>query len=186
MPNMLELRVAARARTAADFPGTIRAYYPYWDAQYRPYLLEAVNAFPAEQLDYKPKSEMLTARQVILHIAEAETSWIDVIVEGAPDDAWKDWVVQADDPAQGWRSVVDAPDHATLHRLLAQSHASTQRWLERPPSELSRVIRHRFADGVERAYTLHWILDHVQEHEIHHRAQLNLYLRLLGIEPPSI
>ena len=37
-----------------------------------------------------------------------------------------------------------------------------------------------------RRYTAHWILDHVQEHEIHHRAMLNLYLRLLGVEPPSI
>ena len=34
--------------------------------------------------------------------------------------------------------------------------------------------------------TLHWILDRLQEHEIHHRAQLNLYLRRLGLEPPSI
>jgi uncharacterized damage-inducible protein DinB len=41
-------------------------------------------------------------------------------------------------------------------------------------------------DGIERTYTVHWILDHVQEHGIHHRAQLNLYLRMLGIEPPSI
>jgi uncharacterized damage-inducible protein DinB len=48
------------------------------------------------------------------------------------------------------------------------------------------VITYRPPDRPERRFTLHWILDHVQEHEIHHRAQLNLYLRLLGIAPPSI
>jgi uncharacterized damage-inducible protein DinB len=53
-------------------------------------------------------------------------------------------------------------------------------------TELDRVIPVQPSDGPERRYTLHWILDHVQEHEIHHRAQLNLYLRLMGIEPPSI
>lgn len=44
----------------------------------------------------------------------------------------------------------------------------------------------RSSQGTERRATLHWILDRVQEHEIHHRAQLNVYLRLMGIEPPSI
>jgi uncharacterized damage-inducible protein DinB len=33
---------------------------------------------------------------------------------------------------------------------------------------------------------LPWILDHVQEHEIHHRAQLDMSLWMLGITPPSI
>ena len=49
-----------------------------------------------------------------------------------------------------------------------------------------RVIHYRTQEGAERRFTLYWILDHVQEHEIHHRAQLYVYLRLMGIEPPSI
>jgi len=186
MTDLLELRAASRARSAGDFAGTIRAYYPYWDAQYRPYTLEAVNRFPAAQLDYKPKPDMLTARQIAIHIAEAENSWIRNIVEGGEDVKWEDCVVLAEDPAQGFRSLVDAPDHASLRALLERSHEPVSRWLDRPAAELGRVLHRRFDDGSERSYTLHWILDHVQEHEIHHRAQLNLYLRLLGIEPPSI
>ena len=57
---------------------------------------------------------------------------------------------------------------------------------DRPASELSRVVSYQPDDGPGRRATLHWVLDHVQEHEIHHRAQLNLYLRLMGIQPPSI
>jgi uncharacterized damage-inducible protein DinB len=86
----------------------------------------------------------------------------------------------------GWRIVIDAPDHDALLALLERWHEPTRRWLDREPAELARVFHRRLPDGSERTYTLHWILDHVQEHEIHHRAQLNLYLRLLGIEPPSI
>jgi len=182
MPTLFELRAAARARFAGDFAGTIRAYYPYWDAQYRPYLLAAVDAFPPEALDSKPKPALMTARQIIIHIADAETVW-NAIIEGEP---FEEWIVEADDPAEGFRSTVEAPDHAALHRLLERCHEPFRNWLDRPADALGRIIDRRFADGTERSYTLHWIFDHVQEHEIHHRAQLNLYLRLLGIEPPSI
>jgi len=183
MATLPEIRAAARARSAGDFAGTIRAHYPYWDAQYRPYLLAAVNCYPAEQLDYKPRPELLTARQLILHIAEAEQAWINSVVDGGPEE---EWLVEANDPAQGWTTLIPTPDHAALLALLERWHEPTQRWFDRPTSELGRVIHRRLPDGREFSYTVHWILDHVQEHEIHHRAQLNLYLRLLGIEPPSI
>lgn len=178
-----ELRDAGRMSSAADHAGTIRAYYPFWDTQYRPFLIKAVEALPQEHFDFKPRPELLTAHQMILHIAECEHAWIDYVVEGGPEE---EWVSPAPDAAQGWVTVFDAPDHAALLRELEISHRGTQRWLDRPSSELHRVITHRRPDGPERRFTLHWVLDHLQEHEIHHRAQLNLYLRLLGIEPPSI
>lgn len=183
MPTLPEIRAAARARSAHDFPGTIRAYYPYWEAQYRHYLVEALNRFPEAQLDFKPRPELLTARQTFVHIAEAELAWIDAVIDGNPE---QEWVSPAADPADGWRLVIDPPDHAAIRALLERCHEPTKRLLDRSPDELSRVIHRRFTDGIERTYTVHWILDHVQEHEIHHRGQLNLYLRLIGIEPPSI
>ncbi|MGH7680407.1 MAG: DinB family protein [Candidatus Eiseniibacteriota bacterium] len=178
-----QLRRAGREVSAESHPGTIRAYYPFWDTQYRPFLLLAAAAIPPERFDFKPRPEMLTAHQIMVHIAETEIGWIDGAVEGKPV---KDWVVQHEDPKQGWVTVVDLPDHPALHAALEQAHKSTQRWLDKPSSELSRVVTWRGAADVERRATLHWVLDHLQEHEIHHRAQLNLYLRLMGIEPPSI
>jgi uncharacterized damage-inducible protein DinB len=185
MPTLLpdDIRAASRRLSAADFSGTIRSFYPYWDVQYRPYLLMAAHALPREHFDFKPRPEMLTAQQTIVHIAEAERGWLHSVVDGTPDE---EWVSLQADPAEGWKTVIDAPDHAALHRLLEEWHRPTQRWLDRPSSELARISTRKLADGSERRYTLHWILDHVQEHEIHHRAQLNLYLRMLGITPPSI
>ena len=52
------------------------------------------------------------------------------------------------------------------------------------PGELNRIIHRRFKDGSERSYTVHWILDHVQEHEIHDRAQLNLACGWSGSSRP--
>ena len=53
-----ELREASRKRSAADPPGSIRSFYPYWDAQYRPCLLKAVEALPRDRFDFKPRPEM--------------------------------------------------------------------------------------------------------------------------------
>ncbi len=182
-PSPDEIRAASRKLSAADFAGTIRSCFPFWDAQYRPHLRMAVDALPREHFDFKPTPAMLTAHQIIVHIAEAERAWIHMVVEGHPHE---EWVTELPDPSQGWRTVIDAPDHAALQRLLEEWHRPTQVWLERPLSELGRIITRTLPDGSVRTYTLHWILDHVQEHEIHHRAQLNTYLRMLGIAPPSI
>ena len=178
-----EVRAASRNLSTADYPGTIRAYYPYWDALYRPFLLMAVEALPAEHFDFKPRPEMFTAHQTIVHIVETERAWIHSVVDGHPDE---NWLNEHQDPAQGWTTAIDAPDHAALIRLLEEWHRPTQRWLDRPAAELGRIVTRRLRDGSDRHYTLHWILGRVQEHEIHHRAQLNLYLRILGVTPPSM
>ncbi len=177
-------RDIARGLSAADYEGTIKAYYPFWDAQYRPYLLDAVRMLPHTQFEYKPRPEMLTARQHILHIAEAELWWVHTILDGEavlPDD-----VAAHEDPAQGWVTIYDAPDHNALLFRLEEAHRHTQRWFGLPASELAKTRTRKTPQGIERTMTVHWILDHVQEHEIHHRAQLNLYLRMMGITPPSI
>jgi uncharacterized damage-inducible protein DinB len=126
---------------------------------------------------------MFTARQLVVHIAEGERGWMDHIVDGGP---YVEWVTEHEDPARGWELLCDAPDHAALLTMLEEWHRPTQRWLAKPASELSRVITSRGPDGAPRNHTLHWVLDHVQEHEIHHRTQLGLYLRLMGIAPPSL
>ena len=180
--TMAELRDAGRRCSAADHAGTIRAFYPFWDTRYRPFLIKAVEAVPADRFDFKPHPELLTAHQMILHIAEAERVWIHHVVEGGP---FVEWVVPHPDPGQGWRAAREAPDHRALLTLLEESHRLTQRWLERPSSELDRLIHYRNPEGTESRFTLHWVLDHVQKHENHHRAQLYIYLRLMGVKPPT-
>jgi uncharacterized damage-inducible protein DinB len=177
-----ELRAQSRARSRRDFHGTIRSHYPYWDGQYRPYLLMALEALPREHFDYAPRPDMLTAHQTLVHIAEAERVWNDIL-NGRET---VEWVVERTPPAQGFDTKIEAPDHAALRALLAECHRPIQALLDLPVEQLEKTITYRASDGIERTYTLHWILDHVQEHEIHHRAQLNLYLRMLGITPPSI
>ncbi len=179
-----ELTKDAPLLCAASYEGTIKSFYPYWDAQYRPYLLDAVRMLPPEHFDWKPRPEMLTAQQIILHIAEAERWWIRHIVDGEAD--YVDYVVADEKAGVGWVTVYDAPDHNAMLFALEDAHRHTQRWFGMPPRDLAKTFTRTRGDGTTRTSTLHWILDHVQEHEIHHRAQLNLYLRMLGLTPPSI
>jgi uncharacterized damage-inducible protein DinB len=173
----------ALKRSAGNYAGTVKAFFPFWDAIFRPDLLEAVERLPAADFDFKPRPEMLTARQVILHIAEVERWWVHHIYEGEP---YEDWVVAHDDPAQGWVEVYDAPDHNALRFGLEEAHRHVQRIFGLPAKELEKIVRFRRPNGEEREYSLHYILAHVEEHELHHRAQLNLYLRMLGITPPQV
>jgi uncharacterized damage-inducible protein DinB len=183
MPTTDELTAGAQSLSAPSFEGTIKAFYPFWDAQYRPYLLDAVRALPPVHYDWKPRPEMLTAQQIILHIAEVEFYWIHHIIDGEP---YKDFVDAHEDPAQGWVTSYDAPDANALLFVLEEAHRHTQRWFGLAPAKLAETRSRTRRDGSVKTSTVHWILDHVQEHEIHHRAQLNLYLRLLGLTPPSI
>jgi len=177
-------RAAARLESVGRHAGLIKGHYPFWDSYYRPSLLAGLDALPADRFDFKPRPEMLTARQVVLHMAETELWWVHHIVDGEP---FGDYTLPHDDRAQGWVEAYDAPDHNALRFVLEEAHRHTQRWFGFPARELDRVIPHVRPDtGEERRFTLHWILDHVQEHELHHRAQLFTYLRLMGITPPEV
>ena len=178
-----EIRTRARGLSASAYPGAIRSCFPYWDSRVRPFLLLSVNALPVQQFDFKPRPELFTARQLIVHIAEAEQGWISSLVDGG---TFEDWLVPATAPAEGWALAVEAPDHTALVALLERAHVRTQFWLDQRLTELDRVFTSQPAEGPASTLTLHWILDRLQEHEIHHRAQLNLYLRLMGLDPPGI
>jgi uncharacterized damage-inducible protein DinB len=184
MSNMTpqQIRESSRKLSAADYSGTIRSYFPFWDSMYRPFLVRAVEALPADRFDWKPRPDMFTAREIVVHIAECERGWIHTTVDGG---TYEEWVVPNRDPAQGWELAVPAPDHATMLSLLEEQHRHTQRWFEQPVSELSRVYVDKWPDRPERRFTLHWILDTLQQHEIHHRAQLIYYFRLMGLDVPA-
>ncbi|HVP13973.1 MAG TPA: DinB family protein [Terriglobales bacterium] len=184
MSTALEIKEASRRLSAADRPGTIGSFFPYWDSQIRPFLLNAIAALPDDRFDFKPRPEMFTAHQVALHVAEAERGWIHHVLEGGP---YEEWILEHENPSLGWVTAHGGHDRASLLSALAEWHAHTRRWFDQPAAELGTLVHYQPQDGsAQRHYTVHYILARVQEHEIHHRAQLVLYLRLMGIQPPPI
>jgi uncharacterized damage-inducible protein DinB len=175
--------LAAYLLSGDQFAGTIKAHYPFWDSYHRPQLIEGIRRLPPEHFDYKPRPEMLTASQLVLHIAEAELWWIHHIVDG---ETYADYVVSDPAGCAGWTTAYDAPDHNALLFTIEEAHRHTQRWFGCPVSDLAKRFSRTRPNGETLEYSLHYILEHVQEHELHHRAQLFTYLRLLGIRPPEV
>jgi uncharacterized damage-inducible protein DinB len=118
-----------------------------------------------------------------VHLAEGERAWVHCVLDVAGAD--EEWVVPVDenDPARGWRLSIDTPDRATMLALLERWHQPTLAWLDRPVADLAYEV---YSEQRKRHYTAHWVLDRVHEHEIHHREQLALYLRLLGHAVPEL
>jgi hypothetical protein len=102
-----------RARSSApalgeSFAGTIKARYPFWDAQYCGRTSWPRHRLPAERFRLQAAPEMMTAQQVILHIAEAERWWIH-----HTSKAKRTGLVVEPGSRAGIRDDHDAPDHNT-------------------------------------------------------------------------
>jgi uncharacterized damage-inducible protein DinB len=146
--------------------------FSHWDGVRRD-LLRAVDLLIDAQLDFTPRPELRTVRQVLVHIAEAEQGWFRYVVE----QKTKSW-----DEA-GIRTA-SYPTVASLKRLLANVHESTDTFLATlPVEELNRLCEDPWGGPPD---SVRWIIWHVLEHEIHHRGELFLMLGLLGMQAPDI
>ncbi|HSE97618.1 MAG TPA: DinB family protein, partial [Blastocatellia bacterium] len=126
-----------------------------------------IQAAPADRLDWQPAEGMFTLRQLITHIPQAELTIIRSALAGSMQKVPLDLSTASVD------DIVSAFD--SNHTQLAE--------------EVSKLTPDQLNDEVEmfgRKMPRRVLLRAVTEHEIHHRGQLFTYLRLAGIEPPSI
>jgi uncharacterized damage-inducible protein DinB len=138
----------------------------------RRYTLALLRAFPAQQGGFRPRAEMMTAAGQVHHIADGEL-WR---VRGCRSDDWSRDVF-----ARGTASSTDLAGAVTRlddvrKATMAYVHRLTFDELRSPPGEGSP-----FPD-----LTVGEILETAVTHESHHRGQLVVYLRLLGVSPPPI
>ncbi|MGE5674577.1 MAG: DinB family protein [Mycobacterium leprae] len=138
-------------------------------------LLQAVRSLPPEHLEWKPAGGIRTCADWLRHLGQMEDWWIQSVVQGRPD----------------FRPL---PRHALGERreMLAyldftrgQTEALLQEWPAAMLGETRRVPGPFRGGPTGPDVTLHWIMHNIFTHEVHHRGQIYLYLRLMGIEPPS-
>lgn len=136
--------------------------------------LQAVQNLPDEHLEWKPTAGVHSIMGWLRHIAQSEDWWIQHGVLGRADFTPKRKTALYD---RGQVLEYLAQTRATTERLLAEWPA--QKLQETRPSPMGMRAMPR---GPE--LTLHWIMGNLFDHERHHRAQIYLYLRLMGLEPP--
>jgi uncharacterized damage-inducible protein DinB len=139
----------------------------------------AVEEFPAGELDYKPTPDVDSFRQIARHILNAGHGLTGMMLAGeeATGDEFRA-KIKAHIP-----QLADDAGPAEIAAALRQSVAQRCEQLAAQPSEFFAGMYTRHFDLAR--LTRMEMLQFIKEHELTHRSQLFMYLRLKGIVPAT-
>ena len=137
--------------------------------RYRAVTHQALDLVTNEELAWRPGPDQYTLGQQFLHIAQSEDFQIQGLLNG-------DWVLERG------RFPADEPTVDELRDLLNASRARTLTALGAlEAGRLDEPVRVGEGQPIR---TLRWWLWLQVEHEVHHKAQIAVYLRQMGKMPP--
>lgn len=142
----------------------------FWTEEVRPPIGQALELVPDDKLDWAPAKDMITLGNIFMHIAEASDWWISAVMD---DGKYTDYTPCPSLPKPEIAGLLDA-HWKRLEDVFARPAEAFER-----EYDMRRFKRDRSPTG-------EWIFLHLLEHDIHHRSQINHYLRILGIKPPRI
>jgi uncharacterized damage-inducible protein DinB len=139
----------------------------------------AVEDFPAGELDYRPTPELGTFREYARHILDASDVLIGLLLAGdenfAAGDLRKKFKLHL-------RALPADAGAAELANALRESVAElTAQLAAQTPEFFAKIITYFDGEQVTRLE----MVQTVKEHELTHRSQLFMYLRLKGIVPAT-
>ncbi len=143
--------------------------------------LAIVKEIPADKLDFLPAKDVRTIGQLLSHIAFGDEFSYAVHKPG------RFTLSEINFPEfMGRLSVLEAEprDKVALEALLTERGAAFADWLETLSDEFLSEPVAMPPGQTPAAKTRFELLMGVKEHEMHHRGQLMLLLRLLGQVPP--
>jgi uncharacterized damage-inducible protein DinB len=128
-------------------------------------LLETIDLFHEDELGFLVYPNGRTVRQIALHIAQEE---LGEFAYGVTQEL-------AQFPAD--YDEADYPDRQSIKNLLDSIHGETIGYLKKKTdAQLNENVRTPW--GAE--YLLIEMINHLKEHEVHHRGELSLALGILG------
>jgi uncharacterized damage-inducible protein DinB len=139
----------------------------------------AVEDFPAGEMDFRATPEMATFGEIARHILEAGNGLTGMLLAGeenftAPDFREKMKRRMGSLPANASAADLAAALRQSLDQRLAEL-------AEQPPEFFARIITRFDGQKVTRLE----MVQTIKEHELTHRAQLFVYLRLKGLVPAT-
>lgn len=138
--------------------------------RYRAVTLQTLDLVTDEQLEWRPGPDHYMLGQLLLHIAQTEDFQVRGLLEG-------DWDYER------VRFPSPMPDREGIRTFFEGVRDRTLQALEQvTEDELDRIVELE-AEG-QPEFTLRSWLWYVLEHEIHHKGQIWVYLRQMGITPP--
>jgi len=139
----------------------------------------AVEDFPAGEMNFRPTPELATFGEIARHVLDASDGLIGMLLDGEEDFTGPEFRAKLKPHMRGLPA--DAPA-AELAQALRESIAERTAQLgAESPEFYAHVIRRVDGQQVTRLEMVQW----VKEHELTHRSQLFMYLRLKGIVPAT-
>jgi uncharacterized damage-inducible protein DinB len=129
----------------------------------------AIEAIPADQLDFRPTPDIMTARELAIHIIGN----YGFLAAGMGENRWSLESFSVPGSLGSTEQLLTAFDAV---------YEGFRRQLDSFPDDGFQLVVKPF--GVEQKISE--MARDVAEHEIHHRGQLYVYLRLMGIKPPDL
>ncbi len=139
--------------------------------------IRAVEDFPRGEIDFRPTPDSMTFGETANHILSAGDGLAGLLLSG--DD---DFATNFREKLGKHITATPGPDAASLARALGESIERRTAELAAKPAEFYSHIMTRF-DG-QRVTRLE-MLQMIKEHELTHRAQLFMCLRMKGIVPAT-
>ena len=133
----------------------------------------AVEEFPAGDLDYRPTPELMTFREIARHILDASHALT------GENFAAPDFRERLKQHMRSLGADAGAPELAAALRDSLEER--TARLAAQPAEFFSHIITRMDGQKVTRLE----MVQTIKEHELTHRAQLFMYLRLKGLVPAT-
>jgi uncharacterized damage-inducible protein DinB len=140
---------------------------------------QAVEDFPAGEFDFKPTPEVESFRHIAMHILNAGNGLSGMLLDGEEMLSGPEF---REKMKKHFSVIAPDADPASLAAELRAAVEPKIAGLEKQPPEWWAQIVTR-VDGQK--VTRLEMLQFVKEHELTHRAQLFMYLRLKGIVPST-
>jgi len=145
----------------------------------RQHTAQAVEDMPAAELDFRPVPEVMTFREIARHILDASHGLSGMLLSGDDNFATPDFREKVT------RHAVNLPADAGPADLAAALRRSVDErvagFAAQPSAFFDQIIT-RF-DG--QRVTRMEMIQMLKEHEMTHRSQMFLYLRMKGVVPST-
>jgi uncharacterized damage-inducible protein DinB len=138
----------------------------------------AVEEFPATELDFRPVPDLAAFGEIARHILDAGHALTGMMLDGVTN-------LQVPEFREMLKKYISPDGNKTAGELVSNLRlAAAERvsQLQAMPPDFFSEIMTRF-DGMK--VTRLEMLQFVKEHELTHRSQLFLYMRLKGLVPPT-
>lgn len=137
--------------------------------RFRGVTLQTLDWVPEDRLHFSPQEGLRPFDENFLHIARTEEYHVRGLLLG-------DW------SQERYFARPEVLTKEALRRVLDETRAVTLNALDDlDPARLDELVQ---VPDVPVSWTLRGWLWYLVEHEVHHKAQLALYLRLVGVIPP--